>query len=221
MIKHLKNNLDISHDIRCVLKQLQQHFALQSVREYVTLVYWELQACSRQDKGGNSSWWSLNSGDAVVFNNYRAHSDAGLGSVDHARYTIDLRCFDKIEKIPFEQKYSWDALATIFTHPLFHDVFHQQYRMECIPELFNTTTEYIESLIPGAFIQEIIGSISGNLIDRPEVSLVHNHSLNIAYYEYVKNALDNNDYNIDAFVFCVEKQLKELQYDEDKINIEL
>ena len=50
-------------------------------------------------------------------------------------------------------------------------------------------------------------SVSGNLIDRPEISLVHNDALNAQYYELVRDALDNHDYNVDAMFQCIQTQL--------------
>ena len=66
--------------------------------------------------------------------------------------------------------------------------------------------ETIEQLIPEQVsIQEMIGSISGNLIDRPEVSFVHNEELNEKYYNLVKGALLAGNFNIKAMVDCMRK----------------
>lgn len=214
MIKHLMNNIDISESVWCDLQRLQNDLGPYFVREYTSLVYWEHKACARADGGGNSSWWSLQPGDAVVFNNYRAHSDAGLGSVVHPRYSLDLRCFDKIQSIPWGEKYSWRALQRMLKRSA-TDLVAQHKGMRCLPELFNISYRHIESLFPSASIQEMIGSISGNLIDRPEVSLLQNLALNQKYYNLVKRALNTGEYNVNAMVAC----LKKMKDDEEKIDL--
>lgn len=206
MIRHLMNNIDTPEDVRCDLERLNgKDVHSFFVQQYASLVYWEQKACARADGGGNSSWWSLNAGDAVVFNNYRAHSDHGFGSALHPRYTLDLRCFDKIQHIPAGQTYSWRAIQMIAAHELPSDLVDELNNMRCLPELFNISYRQIEALLPSAAIQEMIGSIGANLIDRPEISLVHNSELNEKYYELVKDTLKGGTYNVRAMVRCMEK----------------
>ena len=217
MIRHLTNDENIPENLRCNLERLRHKENSYLVREYVSLVYWEQKACSRADGGGNSSWWTLQPGDAVVFNNYRAHSDAGLGSVLHPRYSLDLRCFDKIQSIPWGQKYSWRALQKLMLKgsARLEDIVAHHKGMRCLPQLFNISYKQIEALFPSASIQEMIGSISGNLIDRPELSLLQNLALNQKYYNLVKRALNTGEYNVNAMVAC----LKKMKDDEEKIDL--
>ena len=46
--------------------------------DYVTALHWRQRACREAPAWG--TWWRLAPGEALFFNNWRAHSDTGFGT---------------------------------------------------------------------------------------------------------------------------------------------
>ena len=77
----------------------------------------------------------------------------------------------------------------------------------CIPRLFNISGNeqflaYFEG-IQDTTVQEMVGSIAGNLIDRPEVALVHLADRSAAYYARVEKAFAESTLNVNSLVECI------------------
>ncbi|WP_413796846.1 hypothetical protein [Streptomyces iranensis] len=66
---------------------------LPSVRDYLMAMYW---AKTYADTPSPGYYCDSRVGDALVFDNYRAHADSTLPRTTKDRLTIDLRCFNKV-----------------------------------------------------------------------------------------------------------------------------
>ncbi|MFI6106747.1 hypothetical protein [Streptomyces sp. NPDC051310] len=66
---------------------------LPSVRDFLMAMYW---AKTYADKPSPGYYCDSRVGDALVFDNYRAHADSTLPRTTKDRLTIDLRCFNKV-----------------------------------------------------------------------------------------------------------------------------
>lgn len=66
---------------------------LPSVRDFLMAMYWAKSYAGRPSPG---YYCDSRVGDALVFDNYRAHADSTLPRTTKDRLTIDLRCFNKV-----------------------------------------------------------------------------------------------------------------------------
>jgi hypothetical protein len=84
--------------------------------------------------------------------------------------------------------------------------------LQYFPDIYPDTTN------ASVTMQEMVGSIALNLIDRPEISLVHNYEKTKSYYAMVENTFESNAFNVPALVACLQqveggasrRQVKEL-----------
>lgn len=67
---------------------------LPTVRDFLMAKYWEKRYA---DKPSAGYFCDSRVGDALVFDNYRAHADSTLPQATEDRVTIDFRCFSKVE----------------------------------------------------------------------------------------------------------------------------
>lgn len=67
---------------------------LPTVRDFLMAKYWEKRYA---DKPSAGYYCDSRVGDALVFDNYRAHADSTLPIATEDRVTIDFRCFNKVE----------------------------------------------------------------------------------------------------------------------------
>src|SRR6185503_13803491 len=70
------------------------------IRDYLLCKYWEKKYASR-DESGDGHFFNAQPGEAVVFDNYKAHGDNTLAISPEDRVTIDVRCYCKV-KYPSE-----------------------------------------------------------------------------------------------------------------------
>lgn len=70
---------------------------LPTVRDFMMAKYWEKRYADTPSAG---YYCDSRVGDALVFDNYRAHGDGTLPSSPHDRLTIDFRCFNKVHYPP-------------------------------------------------------------------------------------------------------------------------
>jgi hypothetical protein len=222
MTVYLQTNLDVQKGTRCEMQAVNSklvHVDKRELEDYTSLLYWEHQACAAPDEGGHGKWWSLRAGDAIHFNNWRAHSDAFLGTVEQPRYTLDLRCFGPMQLNTQESPNRFPN-ANAFLQQYFIDkpdnefVSASYYFTGCLPLLFNLTAAGFLALFPGiqnATVQEMVGSIVGNLIDRPEISLVHQSSQSQAYYALVERTFAEDSFDVDSLIRCIKLSSKKTE----------
>jgi hypothetical protein len=65
------------------------------VRDYLVARHWEYEYADRTEEGAGC-YFECQPGQAVVFDNYRAHGDSMLPLSPTDRITIDIRCFSKV-----------------------------------------------------------------------------------------------------------------------------
>lgn len=70
---------------------------LPTVRDYLMAKYWEKRYSSTPSPG---YYCDSKVGQALFFNNYRAHADSTLSLASEDRVTIDFRCFSKVDYPP-------------------------------------------------------------------------------------------------------------------------
>lgn len=70
---------------------------LPTVRDFLMAKYWEKRYSSMPSPG---YYCDSNVGQALFFNNYRAHADSTLSLAAEDRVTIDFRCFSKVDYPP-------------------------------------------------------------------------------------------------------------------------
>lgn len=70
---------------------------LPTVRDFMMAKYWEKRYADTPSPG---YYCDSRVGDALVFDNYRAHGDGTLPSSPYDRLTIDFRCFNKVHYPP-------------------------------------------------------------------------------------------------------------------------
>jgi len=70
---------------------------LPTVRDFLMAKYWEKRYAETPSAG---YYCDSRVGDALVFDNYRAHSDGTLPLTSEDRLTIDFRCFNKVHYPP-------------------------------------------------------------------------------------------------------------------------
>merc|ERR1712190_313677 len=80
---------------------------LRVLMDYLHAVYYETKACGNATADSMGTYWDLEPGQALHFNNWRTHGDSGLGSSEHERVTMDLRCFSEM-KVPFSFRDSYE-----------------------------------------------------------------------------------------------------------------
>ncbi len=67
-----------------------------SIRDYLLCKYWE-KKYTADPSDAEGYYYPCQPGDALVFDNYKAHGDGTLPPAEHERVTIDIRCFSRVE----------------------------------------------------------------------------------------------------------------------------
>merc|ERR1712087_1351 len=88
--------------------------------------------CGNDSSEMLGSYWDLSPGEALYFNNWRVHGGSGVGSAEHDRITIDLRCFSEMD-VPFPFRDSYD-----FSRRVSPDMVNSHEKAaQCLLRLFN------------------------------------------------------------------------------------
>lgn len=185
---------------------------LRMLQDYLHAVYYQVTHCGKgspnlQEEPGK--YWDLEPGQALYFNNWRVHGDSGLGSSEHDRVTMDLRCHSEL-KVPSAFRDSYDFTRSVSPHL----VNGYEKASQCLLSLFNYSS-------PGDFLETVFGrempngvayySGLGNLglTDAGEVSLLHENSLEgmRKHNARVRDAYKTGNLNYDAFMSCFEDNI--------------
>lgn len=137
-----------------------------SLMDWLTAAYWRQQACGPNATAGDGTWWRLEPGDALFFNNWRAHSDTGLGRGTKDRVSLDLRCYGPMD-VPWPVTNTVDLLKrTIVGRTMLatEEVF-----LGCVLALFNytSTADFLVRVLgedPGLPLRYLAGSIELSFI---------------------------------------------------------
>lgn len=100
---------------------------------YLVALHWrQLRNCTKI----HGHWWELDPGEALYFNNWRAHSDNGFGTSDKDRATIDVRCYGPMSNVaPLKSNLDLVLMAP----RLKHFVGTAEMALDCTLALFNYT----------------------------------------------------------------------------------
>ena len=180
-----------------------------SFMDYLTARYWWAKSCHGDgDWGGHGTWWELEPGQALHFNNWRAHSDNGFGNAAKQRVTMDLRCYSK-HVVPFPFRNDGEFITVAEPDILLLE----DTAKACMLRLFNISS--IADFYRIVFGRDVgrrplssaVGSIFLNLINPGRFSLLHPDNLEgmRRYNAIVRRAYDSDSLNFDAFSACYEE----------------
>mmetsp|Transcript_10534 Transcript_10534/g.15901 ORF Transcript_10534/g.15901 Transcript_10534/m.15901 type:complete len:512 (+) Transcript_10534:84-1619(+) len=178
-----------------------------TIMDYTDNVYLWATECMNKKISNNGTFWNLEPGQAIHFNNWRMHSDNGLGTDEYKRVTMDLRCYSEI-KPPFPYSKYFDLIQSIV--PSLAINFAET--AKCIPKIFNFDLHEQISLDFGFAVGNVALGFTGKLYE-PEYRDIMNQ-----YWSAVRHAHDTKTYNITAFTVCANK-IKNLV--EDPISVDL
>merc|ERR1712190_8845 len=174
------------------------------IQDYLHAVYYLSKECGSGSASKAGNYWNLEPGEALYFNNWRVHGDSGLGSAEHDRVTMDLRCYSDAT-IPTAFDDSWDWARRMSPHL----VNGHEKAAECLLKLFNYTkpddfldTVFGRQMPNGVVYYSGMGNLGLN--DAGEVALLHKNSLAgmRKHNARVREAYDNDALNFDAFMSC-------------------
>jgi hypothetical protein len=173
------------------------------ITDYLYAKYMAFISCPPLFYGGNATYWNLEPGEALYFNNYRAHSDQGLGSFEHPRITMDLRCFSKI-KLPWPFSHEEDFFRSLETNK----ALQLEAVTVCLLRLLNYTSQ--EDFFQTNFEKQFpayLGYATGNVmtgVNGGEHSLLHESNLEgmRRHAARVQHAYETDSLNFEAFEKC-------------------
>merc|ERR1712217_257287 len=177
---------------------------LRVFQDYLHAMYYATTQCGSTASKAPGSYWALEPGQALYFNNWRVHGDSGLGSSEYDRVTMDLRCFSET-KVPtaFADSYDWTRRLSP------HMVNTYEKAAECLLKLFNYSSA--DEFLKVVFGRDMPNGVSyyagvGNLglNDTGVHSLMHENSLDgmRRHSALVREAYANDSLNYDAFTSC-------------------
>lgn len=118
-----------------------------TAQDYMNAVDWMLDSCNESNPlSHNGTWWKLDAGDALYFNNWRAHSDNGLGESTKARVTIDMRCYGNYSYIPWPYTDEYQVVMADLEGRLRLEM--NEIYLECMLSILNysSTREFMDKL---------------------------------------------------------------------------
>merc|ERR1712050_787625 len=196
--------------VRAAVVMYEQKSSITHLRvfqDYLHAMYYATTKCGSTASKAPGSYWDLEPGQALYFNNWRVHGDSGLGSSEYDRVTMDLRCFSET-KVPtaFSDSYDWTRRLSP------HMVNTYEKAAQCLLKLFNYTT-------PDEFLKVIFGRRMRNgvsyyagvgnlgLNDAGVDSLMHEDNLDgmRRHSARVRDAYANGGLNYDAFMECYQE----------------
>jgi hypothetical protein len=195
---------------------------LRLLQDYLhAMYYYASQQCSSSSSSEVGTYWELQPGQALHFNNWRVHADNELGTDDNERVTIDLRCWSKME-IPFPFRNEFDFLRSVT--PKYPIV--QELSMVCLATLFNYSgpEEFLETIFSGQVpvpMSYVVGSIFWNYVNGGVYSLLHEDNAKglRRHHSRVRQAYDAGGLNFDAFQSCYSKHRKMFEDPDKNIRI--
>lgn len=138
-----------------------------ALRNFLFCLYLMEKSCPDPSKwGGIGTYWELDVGQALYFNNWRVHSDSGLMDLPHvsdeqSRVSLDLRCYSEVP-VPWPFHSDWEFYAA-FLPKL---AIYEELAIECISRMFNYTSrwEFLETVFPGNKLDNVMGSVGSVIL---------------------------------------------------------
>ena len=184
---------------------------LYSLLQYSWAVYNAMKNCPNEEASSMGTFWELEPGEALFFNNWRVHSDHHFGSSEHERHTLDLRCYSKIET-PFPFADERDFLATGF--PGLATM--QDTAAECMLRLFDYADEKdfydFIGVKPTKRLSYALGSVLLNYVNAGDDGLLSEAmEQNMQKHaQRVRSMYDDGTLNYTAFGECVNQNKEKL-----------
>jgi len=173
-----------------------------TMMDYVNSVFFGTLACHGARDLGNGTYWELEPGEALHFNNWRLHSDHAFGRHLQPRVTADLRCFSPMV-VPWP----------------FRDMGELNGAYQCAEENeISRTGECLLRLFDYGSVGDFYRTVFGEKVPQHSLSYVvgslflhyfadHDYNLLAAsgirrHYERVRRMYDSNSLNYSAFSQC-------------------
>jgi len=182
---------------------------LRVYQDYLHAMYYLSTACGRDAPEMRGSYWDLQPGQALYFNNWRVHGDSELGSAEQDRVTMDLRCYSDMQvPYPFADSYEWTRRLSP------HQVNTYEKAAECLLRLFNysTSSDFLRTVY-GRDMPNGVSYYSGlgnlGLLDAGEFSLMHEDQLAgmRRHSARVRDAYKMENLNFAAFASCYQENV--------------
>lgn len=182
---------------------------LRVFQDYLHAMYYATTKCGADAAPMPGTYWDLEPGQALYFNNYRVHGDSGLGAPEYDRVTMDLRCYSE-SKVPatFSDSYDWTRRLSP------HMVNTYEKASECLLKLFNYTSpdEFLENVFGrrmpnGVSYYTGVGNLGLN--DAGAESVMHEDHLDgmRRHASRVRDAYASENLNYDAFMSCYQENI--------------
>jgi hypothetical protein len=196
----------------CLAKGLVPIKNVFSLLHFAWAVFYAMENCPNEDKKSMGTYWELQPGESLFFNNWRVHSDHRFGNSDIERHTLDLRCYSKVE-MPFPFADERDFLLSVM--PSVAKM--QDATTECLLRLFDYPgeQEFYDAIgvkKPKKRLSYALGNVLHNYCNAGEEGLLSEkmfhgmqlHSLN------VRRMYDEGTLNYTAFAQCVNEHSETL-----------
>lgn len=188
----------------CTTKKLVPNRHFFALYHFGWAVYYAMQSCQDESKNSFGTFWELEPGEALNFNNWRMHSDHGFGRSDNERHTLDLRCASKVNT-PFPFTDERDLLTAIL--PTFASL--QDVATDCLLRLFDYRSEsdfYNFIGMPQKVrLSYALGNVLIDYMNAGDESLISERMLEgmRLHAKRARDMLDQNSLNYTAMSECV------------------
>jgi len=142
---------------------------------FLTAFYYAARSCPTVDGGSRGTFWELEVGEALYFNNWRMHSDNEVGPRTVDRHTIDLRC-TSAGHTPAPFLHEHELLHAMM--PSFAE--EQDHLTECLLHLLNYSSadEFMATVYSSKRSSQlkpsfVLGNVLFNYMNSGQHSLLH------------------------------------------------
>jgi len=191
-----------------------------ALRNFLLCNYLVQESCSEPSKfGGTGSYWDLEAGQALFFNNWRVHSDSGVMDLphvtdEHPRISLDLRCYSKVE-VPWPFNSDWEFYAALYPKL----AIYEELAIECIARMFNYTSrwDFLQTVFPGNKLDNVMAAVGSVILQHAsggDYSLLSERAAPgmQRHFERLKKArAEGNDVNYKAFQACYKEYQVEFE----------
>lgn len=175
--------------------------------DYLTSLYWRERSCANATYAGRGTHWRLKPGQALLFNNWRAHSDSGFGTAEKIRVSLDLRCLSE-----YTVPRPFDSTTDFFSATRIPWVLDEEGTKACLLALLNYSSplEFLETVGLAEALRDsampltiATGSVMLGELNGGQASLMHESNMPgmRRHYQRVRDVVAAGG-NLDAFRAC-------------------